>query len=448
MRRLSGTVLRIVSLAVVLSPTTVATAQEIPQLTVDSAVELAIAADNEIASLEAALADQLYALGWGQYRDDITLRLSGSVEGNADGDLSGNGSSELSASVQLIPQLSVTGSLSARLTSADGQPGGSDPLSGTVGLQFRPLADAHGDERDELSVEQTRGDIARAVMKVSYSAISRLFSAVEAVESLSLSAAQHDLAVEQLAAIQARYDRERATEAELDNARNSVRSAERQTARNEIALRQAAENLSQVLGLEVTPEDLPGWEDLGLDELLDSVVAHRDEVSTEELALSDSAVVKASYQIASARIDLAAARRFTPNLTISVSAALPDLSYGGQAELSISPSQWDGSAVSDAEDDLEQAQQAYDYAYRTALLGAEMALLDFDYAVADVELAREDLGEAVDTLAETEFRFDRGTVTALAVTEAELAVTRAESSVNSAVAAALKQWHAVDLHQY
>ena len=418
-------------------------------LTLSSAVEMAVAADSEIAQLERDRDDQLDALGWGRYRDALSFSLSGSIGGSAGTPLSAGGSSQLDASVALLPQLTLTGGLTARIQS-DGAttPGSTDPLSGSVGLSLRPLADAHGTDRDELALRNTEAEISRAVMQTSSQALGTLLDAVDALEAYSLSSRALSVAELRQASTEALYSRDRATEQERDQAESNVRTASQQVQRDEITARRAVEKLSQATAVTVTDEMVPSWADLGLEELIESAIASRETLTPELLAEDAGAVETASQEVESAQIALASERRFTPDLSIGASASYPNFSYQVTAELTISPSDFNGEGVSDAQRQLSTAQQQHDYAMRSARIDAESALLEFDIAVTNVDVAREKLSDANDALAETQFRYCRGDVTEVDVRDAELSVASAENGYQSALATALRRWATIEYRQY
>ena len=440
--------LSLVSVLMLFSVVAFADGEDSYVLTIESVVEKAVATDTDIVDLHQSRDDLLYELGWGQYRDALSLRLSGSVGGDFVSAPSANGSSQLSAAVQVLPQLSLSGSLVARVQTASSGPGIQSPVSGSIGLTFRPLADASGDDRDELTLRNTEAEIIRETMRTSSQALSSLLAAVEAVDSHVLAGQELSVAEQRRASTEALYERERATDQQLDQAVSAVRTASQRLLRDEISAQRAFEDLSQLIGETVTVDNLPSWSALGLDDLVASAVTARSSLTPELLAEDDSDVEKARQNVEAAEISVAAARRFTPDLSVSASASLPDFSYQVSAEFSISPSDWSGDDVENAQTALDRANQRYDYALRSATLDTASALLELDIALSGVDVAREDLADADSALAEAQFRLSRGDVTQLAVQEAELAVANAQHSFYSALASALKRWATIEYQQF
>ena len=440
--------LSLVSALLLLVVVALAHSEEGNVLTIGSVIEKAVATDTDIVDLEQSRDDQLDELGWGQYRDVLSLRLSGSVGGDLASAPLADGSSQLSAALQVLPQLSLSGSLVARVQTAISGPGTQDPLSGSIGLTFRPLADASGDDRDELTLRNTEAEIVRETMRTSNQALGLLLAAVEAVESHVLAGQALTVAEQQRASTEALYERERATDQQLVQAESAVRTASQQLLRDEISARRALEELSQLIGETVSVDNLPSWSALGLDDLIAAAMTARSNLTPEVLAQSDSDVEKARQNVEAAEIAVAAARRFTPDLSVSASASLPNFSYQVSAEFLISPSDWSGDDVENAETPLDRANQRYEYALRSATLDTESALLELDIAFTGVDFAREDLADADSALAEALFRLSRGDVTQLAVREAELAVANAQHSFYSALASALKRWATIEYQQF
>ena len=227
-----------------------------------------------------------------------------------------------------------------------------------------------------------------------------------------------------------------------------MRATSQQLLRDELSARRALEDLGQIIGETVTADDLPSWSELGLEAIVDAAADARAGLTPELLADEDSDAEKARQSIEAAEITLASARRFTPDLSVSASASLPNFSYQVSAELSVSPADWNGDDVADAQGELDRAQQRYEYALRSARLDAEAALLEFDIALSGVDVARDNLADADEALAEARFRLSRGDVTQLAVSEAELAVSTAQHGYYSALATAVKRWATIEYRQF
>ncbi|MEE8440865.1 MAG: TolC family protein, partial [Spirochaetia bacterium] len=371
-----------------LSPLTVAgqdsTAKPVVviSLTLELAAELAVGVDNQVAVLQRRLGDQLDDLGFGGNLDDISLKLNGSTGGDVVTALSMTGSATLSAEVEIIPQLTVSGNLGMTGSTAASSGGGPDPFSGSVGLTFLPLADPTGRDRAELAADSTATDLAEARARAAYRATGSLIDAVSARMELELLVLQQEIAIRSLANTQALYERDRATDQQLTAAEDAVKNGTERFTRAEVSLDRAQEVLAREIGVTAESIQIPRADGLDLKSVIDTAVTVMESTSATELAAGDAAVVRAAQDVRSAQLDLESTHRFTPRLSITASGGLlitgsgglPNWEYGVGAELTVSPADWDGSVIRDAESDLAFAESEYEFTLRIAGYDALAAL--------------------------------------------------------------------------
>ncbi|MBU8913227.1 MAG: TolC family protein [Spirochaetales bacterium] len=424
------------------------TAGTAARLTLELAAELAVDADNQVAVLQRRLQDQLDDLGIAGYLDDISLKLTGSMGGDVNTPLSTSGSAVLSAGVEIIPQLVLAGSLSAIESTVD-PPGGSvDPLSGSVGLTFNPFADPTGRDRAELAAESAAADLVATRAGAAYRAVGSLIDAVSSQMELELLLLQQEVAIRSLADTQALYDRDRATDQQLTSAEDAVRTGAERIVRAELSLDRAQEVLARDIGVAPESIQLPSAGELDPESFVGSAVNVLESVPATELAEGDVAVVRAVQDVRSAQLDLESTHRFTPHLSITASGGLPDWRYSVGAELTVSPADWDGTAVRDAESDLAFAEREYEYAVRIAEYDALSALNELQFSLDDLGVAQDDLSDSRQDLAEADFRFGRGDITQLALDQARLRVTETEHDVTTAMLNVVRRVMAIDYGQY
>lgn len=443
---------------VLVAATAPVAAQETTTIDLESATALATANSATIVALEREVDAAADALGVGPYRDDVSLSLSGSLGGDRLSALTAGGSAAIDASVDLLPHLTLTGRLAGSLSTAD--PGPTDPVTGSVGLTLEPLADAGGDERDRIVYERAVLALESGARSVAYTAVTRLLDAVAARDDLALARAKAALAERRLASVQALAERDRATDDDVEAARDALRSARQARERKALAADRAAWSLADAVGLPRETISLPDWDRLGLASAAADVRARAggraSRPQPDALAEEAPAVRTAALDAQAARVELAAARRFTPDLSAGAQARFPLEPEGPQQQpryslsldVTVRPSDWDGTARIEAEEDLAFAERALQrartvarYDARSALLELDIAIEELDAELADLELAGRDLREAA-------FRFERGDVTRLALDEAELDVAGAEAAVDAARAAVVKRWYAIDLGQF
>jgi len=416
-------------------------------LSLELAAELAIVADNEVAILQRQLEDQLDDLGIAGYLDDISLKLSGSVSGDVNTPLSA-GPAVFAAVVEIIPQLIVSGSLTATGSTSETSGAGADPPWGTVGLTLNPFADPNGRDRAELAAESTAADLVAAQASAAYRAVGSLIDAVSAWMELELLVLQQEIAIRSLADTQALYDRDRATDQQLASAEDAVRTGSERIVRAELSLHRTEEVLARELGVTAESIRIPAAGELNLESYLGTAANVLESVSAVELAESDAAVVSAAQDLRSAQLDLQSTHRFTPRFSITASGGLPNWQYSVGAVLTVSPADWDGTAVRDAESDLEFAESERDYAIRVAEYDALAALNELQFSLNDVEVAGDDLADAEQDLTEAAFRFGRGDITQLALDHARLTVTEAEHGVTTAMLNVVRRFMAIEYGRY
>ncbi len=417
-------------------------------LTLELAAELGVGADNQVVVLQRHLGDQLDDLGIAGYLDDISLTLGGSMGGDVNTTLFGSRSADLSADVAVIPQLTVSGKLTATGSTGTSPAGGPDPLTGSVGLTLNPLADPTGRDRAELAAESTATDLAAAQASAAYRAVGSLIDAVSARMELELLVLQQEIAVRSLANTQALYDRDRSTDQQLASAEDAVRTGAERIVRAELSQGRAQEVLAREIGVTAKSIRIPTAGELNLESYVGAAAVVLESVSAGEIAEEDVAVLDAALDVRSAQLDLESTHRFTPRLSITASGGLPDWQYSVGAELTVSPADWDGSAVRDAESDLAFAEQEYNYAIRIAEYDALAALNELQFSLDDLEVAEDDLADAEQDLAEAEFRFGRGDITQLALDQAGLTVTETEHDVTMAMLSAVRRFMAIEYGRY
>ncbi|MFW5741897.1 MAG: TolC family protein [Spirochaetota bacterium] len=442
----------------VITATVALPARETTTIDLESAAALATANDPTIVDLERAVEDAADALGWGPHRDDLTLSLSGSLDGDRLSALTADGTATLGASVDILPQLTLTGQLAGELSSADSGP--ADPVTGSVGVALNPLADAQGGERDRIAYERATIALDSGARSVAYTAVTRLLDAVAAREDLTLAAADAVLAERTLASLEALAERGRAVDDEVEAARDALRSARQARERKALAADRAAWSLAHAVGLPRDALSLPDWDDLAIGSAAADVRVHAGDPSSrpepDALIDEDPSVRTAALDAEAARVELAAARRFTPELSAGAQARFPLEPEGAQQQpryllsldVTVRPSDWNGSVKVEAGEDLAFAERALEAARAEARYDARSALLELDIAIEDLDAELHDLELAEQDLAETAFRFEREAATRLALDTAELDVTKAQAAVDVARAAVVRRWYAIDLLQY
>lgn len=422
-------------------------------LSLDDVAALSVAADREVAVLARELEEQLDDLGLSGYLDGMELTLGGSVSGDASTEPFAQASAELTAAVEIIPQLTVTGKLSAN-ESAGEPPARStpveetDPLSANLGISFSPLADSTGRDREELQAEKSALSLQDAERAAAFSGLTACLDLLSAGAALDIMELQLDVAERALLVTEALHERDRATDQDLDTAEDAFSDLDRQVVHGELAVERAREVLARLLALDTLTLYISGIDTGELEALAAAARNVLSAATTEDLAADDSAVATALLEVQLADLAVEAARRFNPRIGVNATGGLPDSQYEVGVTVSISPSDWDRSAVSEAEADLAYAETEYDYMLRLAELDADSALKELEFAIDDLDRSLDDLTDAEQDLTEAEFRYERGDITLLARDQAKLAVAEAEHAMFISQLEVARSLWAIEFRQY
>lgn len=445
----------LVAVALLAAMGTGAVAQDGPAatpLTIETAASLAVASSSSVRSLEISLADQLEDLGIMGYLDGIRLSLGGSLGGspfdeNPDTDLTYGSNARLSANLEIIPQLSLSGTLSANLLH-DGPVAAQDILTADLGLTLSPLADPTGRDQEIIAVDQATIDLSAAIDSASFTAISRLLDAIAAERATELDSQQAAVAEQDLANSQALYERDRISEDQLEASERELRSARQDLLRSELSSDRATASLAQAVGLPVDGVPVVRADAIGFEEVTEAAISFVETADVSEMAEAASGPQLSLLDVRRAELHQQSALVFSPELTVSASAGLPDRTYSLSAEISVSPSDFDFDARKDAEADLADAERAYEYAVLESIFGAQSALMDLEFALEDLDDAAYALGQAQQDLDEATFFSERGEITELEFQQVELDLALAEYNLVAAQISVAKNWYAIEFRQY
>lgn len=417
-----------------------------PHLSIDSVAELATSGSPELVRLQRALDAALERLGWQAYRDDLAIALEGSVSGATPDELAAAGAASVNLAIEIIPQLTITGELVGRLDIDEAGP--DEPYGASVGLTLEPLADAQRRPRDELAVEKATIELESTARSIAADAIDRLLTAVRTEERIPLLESALAIAEQRLERTEALAERARATADDVIRAAESLRTARQTLERARLDAQRARLRLAQRLRIPADEIVLAGSDELGLDDYVGRIRDSTAALDTAELVGATEAVEEARINLESARIDAAAARRFTPELSASAAMELPGRAYSLGLSLEMRPSDWDGTARAQAAMDLTVAERSYESTLLAKELDLRIARLGLAQALEDLEAARSSYEVVSAHLEEALFLFDRGDATALDVSQAELDLTEAEYRVSNARAAVVSAWFTIDLARF
>ncbi len=427
----------------------------------DDVASLAIQSSSAIVTLQRNLEDAMEAIGWEAYRDDLGIALSGAVSGTSIDSISTSAGASVGFDIDLIPQLRLTSDLGA--TFRDPVPSaGYDIIDGTVGIEFTPLADTSGNERDELEVAIAEYAISNEIREQSFSAIVQLFDAVRAASQIALLESDLDLAERHQMSVIALRDRDRATDAQVEAANDAVRTADQARRRGAFDLTLELNTLGTELGVPVVADQLPALKELGLADAVTMAEGVTNTLDEELLVLESDSVMEAWFALSGELVDTDDARVFDPSafsLTASVGSSLTQASEGASPEitdplfslsfqLSMNGSNFDHERVTRAEEDVAQAELALDAATRAASLALQSALLDLEIAVENASAEERDVTIAEQDLREAEFLLGRGELTQLAYDETAVALEAARLERDLSRLAVVQQLYLIELIQF
>ncbi len=416
------------------------------ELTIDLAIQRAVDGDQQVRLLERQLREQLEELGLKGYLDKISLTLSGSVTGDDDEETDSvrSGSAILAASLEIIPQITIDGSISATDSSLEVPGADEDVVTGSVGVTVLPLAVASRRPRERLAARSTAVEVERARNAAVIAATTALFDLVEASETAGISDQEVDVAERVLEATLTRHERGLATDSELTNARQAARRALQARVRNALAVERGVATNQLRLGLEDALTSVPDIATIGIDEWESRALRFLSTVSAAELATRDFAVAEARLALEVDELDRRDARLFDPSFTLTASTDLPDREYEIAAEITLSPSQWDATEVADARADLAHSQSELAIAIRLAEFDAISAINELRFAVEDLGAAERAVSDATVAVEEAQFRLERGGITQLESDQARLQLDRANVDLVIARIAVVRRYMAIE----
>jgi outer membrane protein TolC len=413
-------------------------------LTIDGVARLAVREDPLLVRLQRAVDDARDELGWAGVADDLAISVGGSLQGADFSQIESAGNVSLTAGLNLLPQLTITGSLGANYNDpeTDQAP---PPLTASVGLALLPFADAQGRSRDEVALARAQADLAARAREASYGAIDALLAAVEARSRATLAEHERNVAAARYESVSALAARDRATDDEVASARDESRVARQAVDRRRLEADERLWVLARTTGLPLDDLELPGWMELELDSRIDEARKDARTLQADALVAASHGVVGARLALESARIEASATRAFTPRLTANAGLSLPGPGYSLGLSVSARLSDWDALANERSDEDVVLAARALESAVRSAEYAFRAARLELSFAHEELEAALRDLQRAEQSLAETEFRFNRGDVAPLTVSQAELTVERARLRTQIRRAGVIRAWYAIDL---
>lgn len=412
-------------------------------LNFESVVEYAVSANSAVSMLQDSLAEQLTETGLMRYLQGIGISVSGVVSGNPSVPISGSGNAALSADIELLPQLSINGSLSVPYSEAEIQ-----QLEGSIGLYITPLADATARPRDLLEIQRTKVYLESAVQTASYTAISQLLNAVMAERQVGLNEMEYAVAEQALQTTRSLYEKDQTTEQAFIAAKSAFRSQGYDLSLSSLAAEKALQSLAHVIGMSVDQFRVPAIENLGLSAFADQAAAFLDSPDIDLLAEISTDVRLTFLDVQEAEIDLSGARGFSPTLSVTANTTLPGLDYSVGAQFAFSISDFDLKARSDARKNLTNAGMAYENTLSMALFDVRQAVLELKISLEELEAAREALASDQLDLAETHYFAEQGEATALELAQSELAVLTAENAVLGAEVEVASRWLAIEFAQF
>ncbi|MFW5689238.1 MAG: TolC family protein [Spirochaetota bacterium] len=413
----------------------------------EEVVRLAVAHDAELLRLRRTVDDALEKLGWPGQTDDVTLRVDGTLFGNDFASMGTDAGASLSAGLQILPQLGISGTLAANYDEPQ-TPQSPDPLVASVQLTLRPLADTHGRARDELALERAQAALAERARAVSLEAIRALFDLLEAEDALVIGGLDVEIAAHRETTTRALAARGRATDDEVRAAADEHRLARQGRSRRRLAAEQARWFLGARTGVPAEAFTPPDWEALELGEAVRRIAAASEETDVDQLAPAAHRVLIAGFDLRAAGIEAAATLPFAPQIAATAGVSYPGPGYSLGFSLSARLSDLDSAAARRANEDVRLAELALDSATNAAEYAARAALLDLEIALENARVATRDVALAEVDLTEAEFRLARGDVTEITVARAQRDLEHARSVERTAQGAVVKAWYRVDLLQF
>ena len=409
-----------------------------PQLvSLDEFVDLVLVNNREIVNAERSLRDAEGELGGWLSLEETRVELSGSLrylpppdEGEAGGGAGGQAggesadegqadlSGDVSVSVPIIPQVSVSGRMN-------------DEGNGSVSLSLKPFATGIEDPAAEEAFR-------KAVLQLVDLRSRTVYDAEGAGLSVLMREAEWDLAKEELSyeensyeVVKQRYEIGDATYDELQDALGSVSTARKEAFTAERNVLSARKDVQLLLGPGVEEVEIAP---LGLEELLVKIEEREAEAEASGGEVSSLKLEQLATELDRLKEDLAVLWVWRPNLSVSASVSVPFEDAQGSVSLSFSPSDLRNDERRELEETIED--KLYDISTERFSLGVELDLQERSVSVSE-EIVESD-GVALEqgrlSLEEAELLYEQGELTELELTQERLRLKGTENRMFSSAA--------------
>ena len=387
-------------------------------LSLDQITEQALRNNLDLASAYDALREAEENLGWTSELSSSRISVNGSYGYSPDAPDPHSLSGQVSVSVPVTAQLSLSGSITSRET-------------GSLSVNLSPFTSGGGDYRSEQTYERALVQAEYQRARLPFSVEAAVFSVLEAQTNLAISRAKLDLEEQSYAISEQTYALRELSYEELEEERSSLLSARQSAFDTERALLNAEIGLYKLLGPsegEIAPAEVSAEE-------LARLLAERE----SELAAM-AGRDPGSMTLATLRIDLEALQAersqtwaYRPNLSISASVSYP-FSASGSVSLSFSPGDLKGDEREDLIDAIEETQQ--EIQLELLSVDYQQRMLERALEIADqvLEVRRTEVEQAETALAEARLLREQGERTQVELEQARLSLDTARMRLFAAVA--------------
>ena len=327
-------------------------------------------------------------------------------------------SGEVSVSVPIIPQVSVSGRLN-------------DEGNGSVSLSLKPFATGIEDPGAEEAYR-------KAVLQLVDLRSRTVYDAEEAGLSLLMREAEWELVKEELSyeeksyvVVKQRYEIGDATYDELQDASGSVSTARKDALTAERNVLSARKDVQLLLGPGVEEIEIAS---LGLVELLGMIEERKAEAGASGGEVSSLKLEQLAAELDRLRSDLAALWVWRPALSVSASVSVPFEDAQGSVSLSFSPSDLRNEERRELEETIED--KLYDISTERFSLGVELDLQERSVSVSEeiVESEGVVLEQGRLSMEEAELLYEQGELTELELEQELLRLKGTENRMFSSAA--------------
>lgn len=416
-------------------------------LTFDEVVQAALNRSAQLALLELQLSDLMIESGLKGFFNDTSLSVNAGVSGSPDNWLAGySGSVQIGTVLEILPQLSVNGNVSAGYGSPS-QPG-SVPVSGSAGFLFKPFAATGPLKMENLEISRKKSEITALVQSLSNSAVLKYLDLISGYLDQSMKKEIYELSVKTLIASENLYAAEQILDVEYNTVKQAEVSAGHNLQRSELSYELLLESFSYSTGIPVNEIVIPEFSQFNVMDIISASEQLLEENDINQFLEKSSALQASEFDISAAEIAYSDANIINPQFSVTAGMDFPSMEYSAALSFSLSPA---GIAVNEkkaAQIQLSSAQNAFTYNQRVAFLNIQASMNELKFAVENLEAVQFQLSADEKSFTQAEFFRDKGQQTEIQFLQARIDLLASKNDLALTEMNIIRKWFALQFGQF